>query len=400
MRVLLVLGATTGGIGVHVRSLAERMAGDGYQAHIFELAASGPVVTSESSGLEGGRYQAPRCEMSRTGPVAASGSSGVQAGRYQASRFAETATRLAATVESLSGGVSRALRLRALAARADVVHAHGVRAGAITCVVLGSRRRREQRVVVTVHNAPLPDAGRVRRELSGVLERIIVRRADVVLGASEDLVARARRFGAREARFAPVVAPFGERTANTSDEIRAELGVRPGERIILAVGRLAPQKDYATLLTAAGNLSDTLVLIAGDGPLRSGLQTRIDAECLSVRLLGHRTDVPDLLAIADAFVMCSTWEARPLALQEAIRAGVPSVATAVGGIPDLVGDAAVLVPAGDPEALRAAVRHLGVGSRADLNSETTAEAMRERAACWPSAEDELEAVLAAYRGPK
>ena len=75
-------------------------------------------------------------------------------------------------------------------------------------------------------------------------------------------------------------------------------------------------------------------------------------------LLGHRTDVADLLAAADLAVVTSDWEARQLFAQEALRAGVPLVATAVGGLPELVGDAAVLVPPGDVDALDAAVRRL------------------------------------------
>jgi glycosyltransferase involved in cell wall biosynthesis len=106
-------------------------------------------------------------------------------------------------------------------------------------------------------------------------------------------------------------------------------------------------------------------------------------------------------------VMCSTWEARPLALQEAIRAGVPSVATAVGGIPDLVGDAALLVPPGEPDAILEALSRLGVRAgvapsaegHAASQTEVLAAAMKVRAATWPGPEDEFEAVLAAYRGP-
>ena len=75
-------------------------------------------------------------------------------------------------------------------------------------------------------------------------------------------------------------------------------------------------------------------------------------------LLGHRTDVADLLAGADLAVVTSDWEARQLFAQEALRAGVPLVATAVGGLPELVGDAAALVPPGDVDALDAAVRAL------------------------------------------
>jgi glycosyltransferase involved in cell wall biosynthesis len=244
---------------------------------------------------------------------------------------------------------------------------------------------------VTLHNAAPP-----RGEF---LERIIAGRADVVLGASQDLVDRARRLGAKDARFAPVVATLDPPT-RTREETRSDLGLTDGVKLVLAVGRLAPQKDYGTLLDAARRIDRRrmLIAVAGGGPLRAELQARIDDEVLPVRLLGHRTDIPDLLAAADVFVMCSTWEARPLALQEAMRAGVSCVATRVGGIPALVGGAAVLVPPGDPERLVDAISRSG--SRPDPRSDSDSGLPvppQEQAATWPGPAEELAAALAAYR---
>lgn len=185
--------------------------------------------------------------------------------------------------------------------------------------------------------------------------------------------------------------------------MRAELGVGLGsdtdeggdDRIlVLAVGRLAPQKDYATLLHAArlwqnewqSTGSPTRaprLVIAGGGPLREALQAQIDALRLDATLLGHRTDIANLLAAADMLALSSTWEARSLAVQEAMRAGVPVVATAVGGTPELARDAAVLVPPGDPLALAAAVTRVAQ----DSDERARLAAMgRTRASEWPDAE--------------
>nr|WNW42545.1 glycosyltransferase family 4 protein [Streptomyces sp. Li-HN-5-13] len=135
------------------------------------------------------------------------------------------------------------------------------------------------------------------------------------------------------------------------------------------------------------------VLLAGDGPERQGLRERVAAEQLPVELLGYRTDIPDLLAAADLVVLSSRWEARSLVAQEAMRAGVPVVATAVGGVPELVGDAAVLVPFADPRALGGAVRELlaDPDRRAEL-----AAAGRAQAATWPDEAATVAQVLSIY----
>ena len=131
--------------------------------------------------------------------------------------------------------------------------------------------------------------------------------------------------------------------------------------MVLAVGRLAPQKGFGMLLEAAARWRDLdpepLVAIAGDGPLAGELRAQAPSLGVDAAFLGHRDDVPELLAAAAVFVLPSRWEGQPLVLQEALRAGAAIVATRVGGIPDLVGDdAALLVPPGDAPALAAAVR--------------------------------------------
>jgi glycosyltransferase involved in cell wall biosynthesis len=135
-------------------------------------------------------------------------------------------------------------------------------------------------------------------------------------------------------------------------------------------------------------------MVAGDGPLHGALQQRIDAERLPVRLLGRRDDVADLLAAADIYVLTSAWEARALVVQEAMSAGVPVVATAVGGVPELVGEAALLVPPGTPVAVSAQVSKLAVD--ADLRGELAARAS-EVAAGWPDEDETARHVAAIYR---
>jgi glycosyltransferase involved in cell wall biosynthesis len=166
----------------------------------------------------------------------------------------------------------------------------------------------------------------------------------------------------------------------------------------VTVARLSEQKGLDLLLEAAGRLASRadapLFAIAGDGPLEGPLAARIAREGVPVRLLGRRDDIPDLLAAADLVVVPSRWEGQPLVVQEALAVGAPVVATAVGGVPALVGDAAVLVPYGDADALAAAIASV---LDDDALRGRLAAAARRRAEELPDEADAVAAVLAVYR---
>jgi glycosyltransferase involved in cell wall biosynthesis len=230
-----------------------------------------------------------------------------------------------------------------------------------------------------------------------LLERTVARAATLTLGASADLVDRARAAGARDARLGEVAAPELPAPRRGRAAVRAEFGATPDTPMIVSVGRLHPQKRYDILIDAAARWRDLrpapVVLIAGSGPSYMDLAARVSGARAPVSLLGHRTDVADLLAAADLAVVTSEWEARQLFAQEALRAGVPLVATAVGGLTDLVGDAAVLVPPGDVDAVDAAVR----GLLADPDRRTGyADRGRRRAATWPTEAQTVARLLAVY----
>ncbi|NYI03372.1 glycosyltransferase family 4 protein [Allostreptomyces psammosilenae] len=360
LRAVLVLAGSTGGIGTHVRSLAE-----GLSARGVTVTVCGPRATQQ--------------------------------------RFDFTGAGASFTAVELGGGrrgtgdVAVLRELRRAFAGADVVHAHGLQAG----LLAGLARRGTPAVplVLTLHNALL--AGGAKGAVLRMAERRAVRGADIVLGASSDLVTGARAAGARDARLAPVAAPPLPPASRVRSQVRAELGLdRPGQEerpLVVAVGRLAAQKDYPTLLDASRAWRSLdprpLLAIAGDGPLREELQERIDADALPARLLGHRDDVADLLTAADLVVLTSRWEARALVAQEALRAGVPLVATAVGGIPELVGEAAALVPPGDAEAVGQEVAALLADPR---RRQRLAEAGLEQAESWPDQNDTVVQVLSVY----
>ena len=245
--------------------------------------------------------------------------------------------------------------------RIDVVHGH-LFGSNVWAVILGRLTRRP---VVVAHEHMWAYGGNRIRPL---LDRdLIARFSDAFIAVSEE----GRRRMIEVERIDPdriTLIPNGIAGFEPGDgaRIRAELGIGPADPVIGSVGHLRREKAYEVLVEAAARLRDggarPAVLIAGEGPERERLETLISARGLgsSVRLLGARSDVPDLLAAFDVAVCCSDFEGGPLSVMEYMEAGLPVVATNVGGLPELVADreSGILVAARDPEALAAALADL------------------------------------------
>jgi len=127
----------------------------------------------------------------------------------------------------------------------------------------------------------------------------------------------------------------------------------------LAVGRLDKAKDYPNMINAFAifcrNVSNSVLLIAGDGDLRSDIEMLVKKLDImdKVRFLGLRQDIPNLMSAADAYVMSSAWEGMPCVLLEALACELPVVTTEVGGIREIIkeGETGFLVEPGHPERL-------------------------------------------------
>jgi glycosyltransferase involved in cell wall biosynthesis len=170
-----------------------------------------------------------------------------------------------------------------------------------------------------------------------------------------------------------VVIPNGIRAIQTFSKnspevngLRAELGFQPSDHIFLTVGRLVTQKGHSFLLDAIPEVVAAFpaarFVFVGDGPLRPELEDRVAALRIQdlVRFLGIRDDIPLLLSTADGFILPSLWEGLPIALLEAMSAGLPVIATDVEGVDEVIqnGENGLLVPPADPTALAAAILHM------------------------------------------
>lgn len=154
------------------------------------------------------------------------------------------------------------------------------------------------------------------------------------------------------------------------EQWRRQEGFAPEDTLFVCVARLKAQKNHALLLRSfaqgAASYPGARLLLVGGSKQETEQEARLrkQAETLGlgdkVRFMGLRTDIPEVLAAADVFVLSSDWEGNPLAIMEAMAAGKPVISTAVGGVPELVGDdsCGLLVPRGDSGALARAIDYL------------------------------------------
>ena len=319
-RVLELSAQAAGGVRAHIRQVSQLLAKDGHQVL---LAGPGNVISPAPGAVDGACLRT-----------------------YQIDIGARP-----------SGADLKALRqLKQLAATAQVIHAHGLRAGALA--VLAVKRlpaAKRPRVVVTLHNLPVGSAP--TRLVGKALHLVVVKGADYVLTVSPDLLEKAKQLGLKAGEIAVVPAPARgcmdhaaqpEISQDSAQSLDAGSGVDSSSGYgassdtdcdaapcLLTIARLAPQKGLDLLLEAATLIKqrgiDFTWLVAGDGPLKAQLNQQIADAALPVKLLGRREDIGALLSKADVVVQTSYWEGQPLTLREAMQAGRAIVATDVGG---------------------------------------------------------------------
>jgi glycosyltransferase involved in cell wall biosynthesis len=207
-----------------------------------------------------------------------------------------------------------------------------------------------------------------RVQLYQQLDRISLRFATKVNTVCLPFASHLESIGVARDRLQVLTNTVTERTPPPSSEIdalRGSLMLRSDEILILSVGRLSREKGHMDLLSAAASLSGGLrpqvrILLAGGGPELAALQQQAAGTGINVTFLGHVADPWLLYHAADFFVLSSHTEGSPLVMFEAMAAGLPILATAVGGIPEVLTneDSALLVSPGDTAALAKGMERL------------------------------------------
>jgi glycosyltransferase involved in cell wall biosynthesis len=240
----------------------------------------------------------------------------------------------------------------------------------------------------------------IRHPRAIIRQNVVAAAVDRYIAVSKDL---ARRLGAtplfprRKIRVVPNAVRVATFESARAGVLRATLTGGVEQPVILTLARLDRQKDLPTLVRAAALVPGARFIVAGEGPERAMLEREVGRLGLVGRLLllGHRDDVPELLASCDLFVLPSLYEGLPVSVLEAMAAGRPVVATAAGGTDEAVvhGLTGLLVPPGDAAALAGAIRQVLADPAL---SRRLASAGRERVVCEFSAEAMVRRVMDLY----
>lgn len=239
-----------------------------------------------------------------------------------------------------------------------------------------------RRIVTTEHNEIfIRESGKLRRRARRYCSRINAVTAihqELLDYLKDELQLPASKLhlipnGVDTRRFAP-----GER----DPALRRSLGIPDDAVVAACIGRLHEHKGHRDLLTAAKRVREGCdqfrLLIVGDGPLRQSLEATVRMEGLdeTVLFLGERRDIDVVLKSLDIVVLSSETEGVPIVLLEAMSAGVPCIATAVGGVPELIGRTdGRLVPPREPGAMAEAIIEL---CRSPAKRRTTAKNARRK----------------------
>ena len=273
-------------------------------------------------------------------------------------QFVPTLQRAIAPLDDLRSLVSLYQEMRRF--KPTIVHTHMAKAGLlgrVAAVAYNRTRGRapRARVVHTYHGHVLDGYfGGLATTIFIALERQLARVTDAIIAISPairaDLLNTYRIGRAEQYRIVPLgfdLSGFAAADEAARRRARAELRIAADAPVLATVGRLTAIKNYSLLLDAAQRVAarfpNLVVLLAGDGELRADLEAQAARLGISanLRFLGWRRDLPTIYAATDVFALTSRNEGTPVALIEAMAAGVPGVSTDVGGVGDVIASEAM-----------------------------------------------------------
>jgi glycosyltransferase involved in cell wall biosynthesis len=295
------------------------------------------------------------------------------------------------------------------ALRPEIVHTHTAKAGMLGRLAARLAGRPRPLVLHTYHGHVLEGYfGPLRNGAYRTLERLVAEASDCLIGVSGATIDDLVRLGVAprsKFRVVPIgldLEPFLHRELGAGARFRQEMGTQPEDVLVTFVGRLVRIKRVDLLLRAVARAREMGVsvrlAVVGDGELRAALE-RLACElgvAQVVRFAGYRADMVEVAGAGDVAALSSDNEGTPVSLIEAAAAARPGVATAVGGVPDVVTrETGILAERGDVEALARGIGFLA--SDADARTRMGGRA-REHVAERFSAARLVEDIDQLYRG--
>lgn len=252
------------------------------------------------------------------------------------------------------------LRAFILAHKIQIIHSHGARANLFVRLILN---RISAKWVVTVHSDPDLDFMHNRKmsRVFSALNKWALPKTDRIFAVSDRFKTMLKNYGIPDKKIVPIYNGIsfdqGKITAR-----RDKFSLHEDDFAAAIVARLHPVKGHSTLFKAIAKVKeefDITVLIVGEGDMKNNLIAEADKLNISnnVRFLGYRTDIDEILSIADVSLLTSQSESFPLVLLESAREETSIITTDVGGVRDLIPDPSYgwVVPIGDPDALAKAI---------------------------------------------
>lgn len=224
----------------------------------------------------------------------------------------------------------------------DIIHCHTPVGGVLTRVAAKDARKKGTKVIYTAHGfhffkgAPI-----INWMLFYPVEKFCARYTDILITINQEDYKIAQRFKANKVVYVPGVGVDTRKFCGLNvdeNKKREELGILENEIVLLSIGELSKRKNHEVVIKALAKLNNTNIvyLICGQGDLDKYLRNKAKELNVNVKFLGFRKDISEISLVADVFVFPSLQEGLPVALMEAMSAGLPIICSNIRGNRDLI----------------------------------------------------------------